>query len=67
MDTAPMPQPKNGDHCLVTAGSHKGKTGRVDDLHASRTGAITITVVQSDGTRFKTLAKHVVVQPGRSA
>jgi ribosomal protein S4E len=49
----------NGDSCLVVAGTHKGKTGKVTDIHTSKTGAITITVIQADGTRFKTLAKNV--------
>lgn len=50
----------NGAYCKVIAGTHKGKTGIVQDLKTSKTGAITITVVQTDGERFKTLAKNVV-------
>lgn len=49
----------NGCVCVVTAGRHKGRAGRVEDLHASATGHLTITVVEADGTRFKTLAKNV--------
>ncbi|MBN8481956.1 MAG: DUF1905 domain-containing protein [Xanthomonadales bacterium] len=49
----------NGSACVVTAGRHKGRAGRVEDLHASATGHLTITVVEADGTRFKTLAKNV--------
>ncbi|MBL7727487.1 MAG: KOW motif-containing protein [Dinghuibacter sp.] len=54
---------KNGDHCLVVGGTHKGKSGTVQDLNTSKTGQFTITVVQQNGVRFKTLAKNVVVQP----
>jgi ribosomal protein S4E len=56
------PQLKDGDNCTVIAGTHKGKSGIVRDIHASKTGHITITVVQENGVRFKTLAKNVVVQ-----
>ncbi|MBK9449882.1 MAG: KOW motif-containing protein [Bacteroidetes bacterium] len=55
-------QLKDGDNCTVIAGTHKGKSGIVRDIHASKTGHITITVVQENGVRFKTLAKNVVVQ-----
>lgn len=51
---------KDGDDCMVTAGTHKGKSGTVRDIHKSKTGQITITVVQQDGIRFKTLARNVV-------
>ncbi len=59
----PLPRPplKNGDACLVIAGTHAGKSGTVRDLHTSKTGAVTITVVQADGVRFKTLAKNVAL------
>lgn len=49
----------NGDRCVVTGGSHKGKSGTVGDRNVSKTGAVTITVQQDDGERFKTLAKNV--------
>ncbi|MBK9479095.1 MAG: RNA-binding protein [Bacteroidetes bacterium] len=52
---------KNGSNCQVIGGTHKGKSGIVQDLHTSKTGHITITVVQENGVRFKTLAKNVVV------
>lgn len=59
-----MKEPKSnlidGAACKVIAGTHKGKSGVVKDINESRTGAITITVVQPDGERFKTLAKNVV-------
>ncbi|MBL8311186.1 MAG: KOW motif-containing protein [Burkholderiales bacterium] len=50
---------KDGDACMVIAGTHKGKSGVVRDMNTSKTGAVTITVVQADGERFKTLAKNV--------
>lgn len=52
---------KDGDQCKVVAGTHKGKKGTVRDINTSKTGAVTITVVQRDGERFKTLAKNVAV------
>lgn len=55
------PAVRNGDRCTVVAGTHRGKSGTVEDLKASRTGALTLTVRQADGERFKTLAKNVVV------
>lgn len=53
---------KDGDKCTVIAGTHKGKSGIVRDLNVSKTGHLTITVVQSSGVRFKTLAKNVSVK-----
>ena len=53
---------ENGDRCTVIAGTHKGKTGIVQDKKVSATGHITITVEQDDGVRLKTLAKNVAVQ-----
>ncbi len=52
---------KDGDKCEVISGSHKGKSGIVRDINTSKTGVITITVVQKNGERFKTLAKNVSV------
>lgn len=49
----------NGDRCEVVAGVHKGKVGSVEDLNRSKSGNITITVRQDDGSRFKTLARSV--------
>ena len=63
MPTAPLKEPQNGDHCQVTGGTHAGKSGTVQDANVSKTGHMTITVVQANGERFKTLAKNVVVQP----
>lgn len=53
---------KDGDKCEVIAGTHKGKSGIVRDIKTSKTGEITITVVQKDGERFKTLARNVVIK-----
>lgn len=50
---------KDGNQCKVISGTHAGKTGRVTDINTSKTGAITITVVQENGEKFKTLAKNV--------
>ncbi|MDB5669710.1 MAG: ribosomal protein [Alphaproteobacteria bacterium] len=54
---------KNGDRCLVTGGTHIGKSGRVEDRRTSKTGHVTITVRQDSGERFKTLARNAAVQP----
>ena len=55
-------QLKDGDQCKVIAGTHAGKSGTVQDVHTNKTGHITITVLQKNGVRFKTLGKNVVVQ-----
>lgn len=60
MKTKQESEIKDGDKCKVVGGTHKGKSGTVRDISTSKTGAVTITVVQSDGERFKTLAKNVV-------
>lgn len=52
---------KDGARCKVVHGTHAGKSGIVRDINTSKTGHVTITVVQTDGERFKTLAKNVVV------
>lgn len=52
--------PKDGAHCTVVGGVHAGKSGTVRDVNVSKTGHVTITVVQRNGVRFKTLAKNVV-------
>ena len=51
----------DGAFCKVIGGTHKGKSGTVKDINTSKTGQITITVVQETGVRFKTLAKNVEV------
>lgn len=53
------PKLKDGDGCKVVKGSHTGKSGTVQDINTSKSGNVTITVVQKDGTRFKTLARNV--------
>lgn len=61
------PELQDGDHCHVIAGTHKGKSGTVRDIKTSKTGHITITVVQENGMRFKTLGKNVLVQSAKEA
>lgn len=51
----------DGARCKVIGGTHKGKSGIVRDIKTGKTGYVSITVVQADGERFKTLAKNVVV------
>ena len=51
----------DGAKCTVIAGTHIGKRGTVTDVNISKTGHQTITVVQADGERFKTLGKNVEV------
>lgn len=62
MSKEKAPVLKDGDHCEVIAGTHKGKSGVVRDLSVSKTGHLTITVVQQNGERFKTLGRNVVVK-----
>lgn len=50
---------KDGARCKVIAGTHVGKTGVVKDIKTSKTGHVTVTVLQADGERFKTLAKNL--------
>jgi ribosomal protein S4E len=52
----------DGMPCLVIGGTHAGKSGIVRDINTSKTGHVTITVVQANGVRLKTLAKHVLRQ-----
>jgi ribosomal protein S4E len=61
MITKPAVKLADGAHCNVVGGTHAGKSGTVTDIKTSKTGHVTITVVQKDGVRFKTLAKNVVV------
>jgi ribosomal protein S4E len=56
--------PKDGNLCKVVGGTHRGKSGTVRDIKTSKTGHSTVTVVQSTGERFKTLAKNIVVAAG---
>jgi ribosomal protein S4E len=51
----------DGAFCTVVGGTHSGKSGTATDFNTSKTGHVTITVVQKNGVRFKTLARNVVV------
>ena len=53
----------DGAACEVIGGTHKGKSGVVRDIKTGKTGHVSITVVQINGERFKTLAKNVLVKP----
>jgi ribosomal protein S4E len=53
---------KDGAKCEVIGGTHAGKSGIVRDIKTGKTGFISITVVQTDGERFKTLAKNVAIK-----
>jgi ribosomal protein S4E len=50
---------KDGAKCKVIGGTHIGKSGVVRDIKMSKTGHVTLTVLQTNGARFKTLAKNV--------
>jgi len=50
---------RNGDPCEVIGGTHKGRSGTVEDFKLSKTGHATITVREPNGDRFKTLARNV--------
>ena len=54
---------RDGARCKVIGGKHAGKSGAVTDIKTGKTGYVSITVEQSSGERFKTLAKNVVIQP----
>ncbi|MBI5771640.1 MAG: KOW motif-containing protein [Verrucomicrobia bacterium] len=51
----------DGARCQVVAGTHAGKSGVVRDINVSKSGFTTLTVVQPNGDRFKTLAKNTVL------
>lgn len=51
---------KDGNSCQVIGGTHLGKSGIIRDINSSKTGHVTITVVEANGERFKTLAKNVI-------
>ena len=52
---------QDGARCKVVGGVHAGKAGVVRDIKMSKSGFITITVVQTNGDRFKTLARNVAI------
>ena len=47
---------RDGAPCVVVGGTHEGKAGKVTDIKKSKTGHVSVTVVQKNGERFKTLA-----------
>jgi ribosomal protein S4E len=55
-------QVRDGAHCLVIGGVHKGKSGTITDIKTGKTGHVSITVVQLNGVRLKTLARNVEVR-----
>ncbi len=57
-------QLRDGASCKVIGGTHTGKSGTVRDIKTGKTGFVSITVVQANGERFKTLAKNVEIQAG---
>jgi len=61
MKIRPAKKLKDGAQCKVIGGTHQGKSGTVTDIQTGKTGHVSITVVQSDGIRFKTLAKNVTI------
>jgi ribosomal protein S4E len=58
---------KDDDFCEVIGGTHAGKSGTARDIKMSKSGNVTITIVQSNGERFKTLVKNVVVKKSTTA
>lgn len=61
MKERPSGKLTDGARCRVIGGVHAGKSGRVTDIKTGKTGYVSITVVQSSGVRFKTLAKNVLI------
>lgn len=59
MKSNPIKKLKDGAKCKVIGGTHTGKSGIVQDMHTSKTGAITITILETNGNRFKTLTKNI--------
>jgi ribosomal protein S4E len=55
-------QLQDGTGCKIIRGTHAGKSGVVKDIKTSKTGHITITVLQANGERFKTLARNVAIR-----
>ncbi len=66
MKAKPPGAVRDGAQCRVIGGAHKGQAGIVRDSKTGKTGHVSITVVQADGERFKTLAKNVVIQAGKA-
>ena len=61
MTEKPAANVVDGAQCKVIGGIHAGKSGTVRDIKTGKTGHISITVVRSNGERFKTLAKNIIV------
>ncbi len=61
MKSNEVKQLKDGEQCKVISGTHIGRSGIARDINTSKTGHITITVVQHNQVKFKTLGKNVVV------
>ena len=61
MKTNPPGKLRDGAKCKVIGGVHVGKSGTVRDIKTGKTGHVSITVVQANGERFKTLAKNVAI------
>ena len=57
----------DGDFCEVIGGTHAGKSGTARDIKISKSGNVTMTIVQGNGERFKTLAKNVLVKQRHGA
>ena len=53
---------RDGDRCDVIGGTHKGKSGILRDVNTSKGGNVTVSVVQENGVRFKTLGRNVSVR-----
>ena len=52
----------DGAKCKVIGGVHAGKSGTVRDIKIGKMyKQVSITVVQSNGQRCKTLAKNVII------
>ena len=62
MKTKQSSKLEDGAQCKVVGGTNEGKKGTVRDINTSKTGHVTVTVVQPNGERFKTLAKNVVIE-----
>ena len=60
-ETKSSPKLKDGAKCKVIGGVHAGKSGTVADIKTGPTGYVSITVIEANGDRFKTLAKNVSV------
>ncbi|MBI1842141.1 MAG: RNA-binding protein [Verrucomicrobia bacterium] len=60
----PSGELRDGAQCKVIGGVHSGKSGVVRDIKTGKTGHVSVTVVQPNGERFKTLARNVAIRGG---